>query len=293
MENVQSAILQPPPRLARYLTLDLKHGGDPGPALTKLADYADGDSLVVGIGLSLCLTFNKTVEGLKNFPSHIARAVEVPATHGGLWLWLRGDDRGALLHRTRQVTAILSEAFETRQIIDGFQYRDSRDLTGYEDGTENPEGEEAINASIVQGVDEGMDGSSFVAVQQWLHDLDYFQSLPQATQDNTVGRRISDNEEIEDAPESAHVKRTAQEDFDPEAFVVRRSMPWVEGSDAGLVFVAFGKSFDAYEALLNRMTGVDDGIIDALFQFTRPLTGGFFWCPPMKNGRLDLRVLGL
>ena len=40
-------------------------------------------------------------------------------------------------------------------------------------------------------------------------------------QDNTFGRRINDNTEINDAPESAHVKRTAQEDFSPEAFVLQ------------------------------------------------------------------------
>ena len=51
---------------------------------------------------------------------------------------------------------------------------------------------------------------------------------------------MSDNEELEDAPESAHVKRTAQEDFEPEAFVVRRSMPWADATSEGLEFVAFG-----------------------------------------------------
>jgi hypothetical protein len=57
-------------------------------------------------------------------------------------------------------------------------------------------------------------------------------------------------------------------------------------SGKGLVFVAFGKSFDAFEALLNRMVGKEDGITDALFTFTRPLTGNYFWCPPSKDGRL-------
>lgn len=31
----------------------------------------------------------------------------------------------------------------------------------------------------------------------------------------------------------------------------------------------------------------------ALFRFTRPVTSAYFWCPPIENGRLDLRVLGL
>jgi putative iron-dependent peroxidase len=44
--------------------------------------------------------------------------------------------------------------------------------------------------------------------------------------------------EIADAPPSAHVKRTAQESFDPEAFVLRRSMPWTDGMRSGLNFVA-------------------------------------------------------
>jgi putative iron-dependent peroxidase len=70
-------------------------------------------------------------------------------------------------------------------------------------------------------------------------------------------------------------------------------MPWAQGKRAGLVFVAFGKSFDAFEALLNRMTGQDDGVTDALFHISTPMTGAFFWCPPLRDGRLDLRVLGL
>jgi putative iron-dependent peroxidase len=39
------------------------------------------------------------------------------------------------------------------------------------------------------------------------------------------------------------------------------------------------------------MVGCDDGISDALFNFTRPLTGAYFWCPPLHNGRLDWRAL--
>jgi porphyrinogen peroxidase len=69
-------------------------------------------------------------------------------------------------------------------------------------------------------------------------------------------------------------------------------MPWNDGARAGLVFVAFGRSLDAYEAQLRRMVGEEDGIVDALFGFTRPVSGAYFWCPPVKRGRLDLsRIL--
>ena len=106
-----------------------------------------------------------------------------------------------------------------------------------------------------------------------------------------IGRRISDNEEIADAPQSAHVKRTAQEDFQPPAFLLRRSMPWSDAAQAGLVFVAFARSFDAMEAQLRRMIGAEDGVSDALFRFTRPISGAYFWCPPQRDGRLDLSAL--
>jgi putative iron-dependent peroxidase len=63
------------------------------------------------------------------------------------------------------------------------------------------------------------------------------------------------------------------------------------------MFVAFGKSFDAFEAQMRRMAGLDDGIVDAMFQISRPVTGAHFWCPPVRQDatgmRLDLRQMGL
>jgi putative iron-dependent peroxidase len=187
----------------------------------------------------------------------------------------------------------VAPAFVCENVLDAFQYDTGRDLTGFEDGTENPKGDNAIAAGIVQGKGDGMNGSSFVAVQQWVHNFARFDALSPTEQDHSIGRRKSDNQELPDAPASAHVKRTAQESFEPEAFVLRRSMPWGDGAQGGLNFVAFGKSFDAFEAQLKRMVGAEDGIVDGLFQYTRPISGSYFWCPPMRNGRLDLRALGL
>ena len=167
------------------------------------------------------------------------------------------------------------------------------DLTGYEDGTENPVGADALHAACVQGQGAGLEGGSLVAVQQWQHDFDTFDAMPAVEQDNTIGRRRADNTEIDDAPLSAHVKRTAQEDFAPEAFVLRRSMPWALGNKAGLMFVAFGHSLDAFEAQMRRMAGLDDGIVDAMFRISRPVSGATYWCPPVANGRVDWRALGL
>jgi putative iron-dependent peroxidase len=70
-------------------------------------------------------------------------------------------------------------------------------------------------------------------------------------------------------------------------------MPWSDGAGGGLVFTAFGASFDAFEAQLRRMAGLDDGVVDALFRFTRPVTGDYYWCPPMRGSLLDLRAAGI
>jgi putative iron-dependent peroxidase len=70
-------------------------------------------------------------------------------------------------------------------------------------------------------------------------------------------------------------------------------MPWADATQAGLMFVAFGKSLDAFDAQLKRMAGAEDGIVDALFSFTRPVTGAYYWCPPVRGKKLDLRAIGL
>jgi len=293
MTPMQPGILAPVPRLARYLTFELLPGGDARGGLARLAGTIDPAGTVVGLGRSLVLALGGEVPGLRDFPARSGAGIEVPATPAALWCWLRGDDRGELVHRTRALEAALAPAFGVATIVDAFQYDASRDLTGYEDGTENPQGDAAVAAAVLQGTGSGLDGSSFVAVQQWRHDLDRFARLSQAQQDATFGRRRADNEEMDDAPPSAHVKRTAQESFEPEAFILRRSMPWAEGAHSGLVFVAFGRSFDAFEAQMRRMVGEEDGITDALFGFTRPATGAYFWCPPVgPGGKLDLRALG-
>ena len=293
MPLYQPGILQTETPLARYLTFSVAATEDIAETLQAFAATVDGDTTIVGIGQSLVAACASNVPGLHTFPAITGKGIEIPSTPAALWCWLRGSDRGELFHRSRQIESLLLPNFSLDDVVDCFQYNSNRDLTGYEDGTENPEGDDAIAAGIVQGQGTGLDGSSFVAVQQWLHDLEYFESLEPDQQDDTFGRRRADNKEFAEAPESAHVKRAAQESYSPEAFMVRRSMPWSDGVQGGLVFVAFGKSFDAYEAIINRMLGAEDGITDALFTFTRPVSGAYYWCPPMKKGKLDLSALGL
>lgn len=293
MQTCQPGILAPLPTHARYMSFILMPGADVPSALLRLAPLVDGNRLILGLGSSLVSLLGGVIPGLRGFQPLSRHGLDIPATPTALWLWVRGDDRGDLLHLCCKVAHALGADFTVEQVVDAFKHGDSRDLSGYEDGTENPKGDEAIAAACVQGQGHGLDGSSFVAVQQWCHDLDRLQAMSEAARDNVIGRHLSDNEEFDEAPVSAHVKRAAQESYRPEAFVLRRSMPWNDGLTAGLMFIAFGKDLDAYEAILNRMTGGEDGIVDGLFSFTRPLTGAYYWCPPMQGDQLDLSALGL
>ena len=290
--NVQPGVLAEVPSHARYLTFRRRHEAeDPRPDLERLAALPVDERRVVGFGASLVHELRAGIEGLRTFPALEGRGLSVPSTPSALWCWLRGEDRGELVHASRLVRRTLGDSFEADTVIDAFRHLDGRDLTGYEDGTENPTGEDAVAVAVASGGGEGLAGSSFVAVQQWVHDLDRFESFDPAEQDEVIGRRRSDNEELDDAPDAAHVKRTEQEAFDPPAYVLRRSMAWADAAREGLVFVAFGRSLDPFETLMRRMAGADDGIIDHLFRFTRPVTGGYFWCPPVWGGRLDLRAV--
>jgi len=70
-------------------------------------------------------------------------------------------------------------------------------------------------------------------------------------------------------------------------------MPWGDVREHGLYFVAYAATLDSYERILRRMAGLDDGIADALLSISRAVTGGYFWCPPVRGDRLDLRALAL
>ena len=293
MSKTQPGILADVPQLARYLLFSVASEADVQSALQALAAYDIADKTVIGLGQPLVDMLGKSVPGLATMQAQKVNDIEVPSTPSALCLWLRGDDRGELFHRSRHLVSILAPGFSLENSIDSFKYDISRDLSGYEDGTENPEGDDAIQAAIVQDKGAGIDGSSFVAVQQWLHNFESFDAMTTEQQDDSIGRHISDNEEFDEAPESAHVKRAAQESFEPEAFMLRRSMPWADGMNAGLVFVAFGHSFDAFEAVLNRMLGKEDSISDALFTFTRPVSGAYFWCPPVRDEKLDLSAIDM
>lgn len=291
---LQPRILEPVASLGRSITFRVRPDASTLRAtLERLADdLAGGGDLVLGIGEPLARALDREVPGLRAFPALAGRGPSAPSTQQALWVFLQGPDRGALFDASERLRNALAADLELDDAMDLFKYAGGRDLTGYEDGTENPEGDAALDAVVCKHP-SSLSGSSFVAVQRWVHDLARFRSFDAPARDALVGRSRETNEELDDAPKLAHVKRTAQESFEPAAFMLRRSMPWATSHAQGLEFVSFVASLDRFERMLARMLGLEDGIVDGLFMFSRPITGGYYWCPPVRSGRLDLSLLGI
>src|SRR6201999_770558 len=100
----------------------------------------------------------------------------------------------------------LGEAFSAVDEVHGFRYFDDRDLLGFVDGTENPRGQEVIEAAIIGDEDAAFAGGSYVITQKYLHDMDGWNGLSTEQQERIIGRTKLADVELDDAvkPTSAH-----------------------------------------------------------------------------------------
>ena len=178
MSFSQPGILAPLPPQSHYMEFVLAPGADPLAVLRGLASRRFNPDAVIGLGPSLFSGLASPIEGLRPFPALHGAAGDIPSTQADLWLWQRGDDRGRIFHQARAFAQHAAPAFRCNRVADGFKYDGGRDLTGYEDGTENPKGDAARAAAILSGAGAGRDGSSFVAVQQWRHNFDLSRPSP-------------------------------------------------------------------------------------------------------------------
>ncbi len=258
-------------------------------AKTALASLFDPSLAILGIGEPLLKNLSLTLPALRPFPSLAGPGVSIPSTQGSLWTFSTARSRSELFDIGESLLALFRDDFVLEDRMETFTYREGRDLSGYVDGTENPSGDRAAAVALAEGAGAPR-GSSFVAVQRWVHNLDLLHAHSRSEQDRMIGRELTSNREIDDAPISAHVKRSAQEGFSPDAYIYRKSMPWASADKKGLEFIAFGATLDPFERILRRMSGTEDGVRDALFTFSTPVTGSYYWCPPVSGGRLNLML---
>ena len=166
-----------------------------------------------------------------------------------------------------------------------FRYFDGRDITGFIDGTENPQFPDDRAEVALLGEDAGIfqDGS-FIFAQRYAHNLDKWKKLKVDAQEQVMGRTKLESIELEDEvkPANAHIARTVVEDEEGEEMeILRHSLPYGDGrGDQGLFFIAYTKDLKIIDAMLVRMFGTSgDGIHDRLLHFVTPMDGAYYFAP--------------
>ena len=258
-----------------------------GEARRWLAGQAGvGHVLAFGPGAWAALAPGSVPAGLQPFRPLLGRGGKrVPATQHDLWWWLSGGAAGRLLAAGLELNRRLAPWATLRLEQAGFTYLDSRDLTGFVDGTANPGPEEAPTVALVPAGQPGAGGSHVLAMR-WLHDLAAFHALPTREQERVIGRGKADSEELSgaDMPADAHVSRMEIEQDGEELAIHRRSVPFGGVNEHGLMFVAFAHEPARYDLMLRRMYGLDaDGLEDRLTNYSRPTHAAYYFAPSEED----------
>ena len=174
------------------------------------------------------------------------------------------------------------EVLEERACFRNFE---GRDLTGFIDGTENPQFPDDRAETALLPEDAGIfaDGS-FIFAQRYVHNLDKWKKLKVDAQENVMGRTKLESIELDDdvKPQNSHVARVViEDDQGEEEAILRHSLPYGDGQgDQGLFFVAYTNKLSIIDDMLFRMFGTSgDGIHDRLLHFVTPQDGAYYFAP--------------
>lgn len=166
-----------------------------------------------------------------------------------------------------------------------FRQFDGRDLTGFIDGTENPQfpDDRTETALLPEDANEFADGS-FIFAQRYAHNLEKWKKLKVDAQEQVIGRTKLESIELDDdvQPNNSHVSRTVVEDNEGEEMaILRHSLPYGDGKgDQGLFFIAYTNDLSIIDSMLLRMFGTSgDGIHDRLLHFVTPKDGAYYFAP--------------
>ncbi|GHA04076.1 Dyp-type peroxidase [Oceanisphaera arctica] len=218
---------------------------------------------------------------LTPFPAQQQGQRIAPETPFDLFFQLRADRLDVAYIAVQRVMALLDGKVELQDERQGFRYLDGRDMTGFVDGTENPQGEDRTAVALV-GEGRFVDGS-YIHVQRYKHKMARWQKLAVKAQEDVYGRTKSDNIEYESAQKapSAHTKRTSLKDAAGNSMeILRQSMPWGTASAQGLVFISCCNTPLHFTRMLESMYQPDEaGHFDHLTLFTQAETGAAFFAP--------------
>jgi putative iron-dependent peroxidase len=295
MSTPQPGVFAQGTRAHFHVELDLRPGVGDDALRSAVAAWREpsavaGDvNLVTGFGAAAWrrIAPDDAPPGLRDFdPVGDLRGRHAPSTQHDVWAWIHGPGEDAVLDAARHVCAVLDAVATPVREVTSFVYRDSRDLTGFIDGTENPPVHEAFAVAVIPGPGPGA-GGSFAITQQWRHDLAAFDRLSLSEQEGVIGRTKADSVELDDdakAP-TAHIARVVVVgDTGAELEIYRRSTPYGTVSFNGLYFVAFSAEVARFDIMLARMFGTSgDGAHDRLTEFTTPLSESYYFVPSLES----------
>jgi putative iron-dependent peroxidase len=268
-----------------YLEFDLLASADGPAAVADVARMREprttigGVNLVAGFRPELwaAVAPDSAPAGVHGFDEPIRGHAThtMPATQHDIVVWLAGASYDVAFDTSRSIVAELMQRARLAHEIVGWQYHHDRDLTGFEDGSENPSIVEATSVALVPPGLTG-EGSSILLLQQWEHDAIAWESLPVPTQEAIIGRRKSDSQELDPKPPTSHVARTDQDRFGK---IFRRNVAYGTVAQHGTIFVGFCGSQRPLAQMLESMAGQGSEPPDQLTSVARAVTGAYYVIP--------------
>jgi putative iron-dependent peroxidase len=291
-------VLAPLTASAIFLVLTINPGGEAA-CRDLLADWAalrravgfrvPGDDLIciAAIGSQ---AWDRLFAGPRPAELHPFRELTGPryhavATAGDLLFHIRHDRMDLCFEFASQAMTRLAGAVTVADETHGFRFFDERDLLGFVDGTENPEGTAAAAAALVGAGDPGFAGGSYVIVQKYLHDMEAWNALSTEDQERVIGRsKLSDIEMPDEVkPANSHVAvNTITEPDGTERQILRANMPFGElgRGEFGTYYIAYAATPSVTEQMLTRMfIGDPAGNTDRILDFSTAVTGSLFFAP--------------
>jgi putative iron-dependent peroxidase len=244
-------------------------------------------SCVTGIGAELWdrLFGRPRPAGLHPFLEIRGAEHTAPSTPGDLLFHIRAHRMDLCFELAQRLVERLAGLARVIDEVHGFRSFDQRDLLGFVDGTENPEGAGAFDAVVIGDEDAAFAGGSYVLIQKYLHDLQGWDALPIEAQERAMGRtKLSDIEMSDEVkPPNSHVALTVIEGPDgEEREIVRYNMPFgrVGAGEYGTYFIGYARTPDVLEEMLSNMfVGKPPGTTDRILDFSTAVTGNLFFVP--------------
>ena len=206
------------------------------------------------------------------------------STPGDILFHIRAKRMDLCFELAMQVMDSIGDVVSVADEVHGFRYFDDRDVLGFVDGTENPRGDEAVNAVLIGDEDPAFKGGSYVIVQKYVHNLDSWNQLSTEAQEKIIGRKKLSDIELDDTvkPASAHSALTVIVENGEEKKILRDNMPFGRAGQGefGTYFIGYSRSPRTIEQMLENMfIGRPPGNYDRLLDFSQALTGNLFFVP--------------